>query len=91
MVGSMFQLGHGVECCLLEHGQSGVRRFAFDSHEGGISLMPKRRLKRKRRRGGRKPALTDQQKKQIRKIAQTEIETAFRTMLGSIGVQRARR
>ncbi len=53
--------------------------------------MPKRRRKRKRRRRGRRPALTEQQKNQIRKIAQTEIETAFRRMLGSIGVQRGRR
>jgi len=53
--------------------------------------MPKRRRKHKRRRGGRRPALTEQQKNQIRKIAQTEIETAFRRMLGSIGVQRRRR
>ena len=53
--------------------------------------MPKRRRKRKRRRGGRRPALTDTQKKQIRKIAQKEIELAFRRMLGSVGIHYGRR
>lgn len=50
-------------------------------------MSPKRR-KRKRGRGGRPPVLTGQQKKQIRKIAQEEIEMAFRRMLGGIGIHR---
>lgn len=52
--------------------------------------MPKRRTHRRGRRG-RRPALTDQQKKQIRKIAHEEIEKAFRQMLASIGIERGRR
>jgi hypothetical protein len=50
--------------------------------------MPKRRTHRRGRRG-RRP--TDQQKKQIRKIAHEEIEKAFRQMLASIGIERGRR
>ena len=53
--------------------------------------MPKRRRKRKRRRRGRRPAFTDMQKKQIRKIAQGEIELALRRMLGSLGIHYGRR
>jgi transposase len=53
-------------------------------------MSPKRR-KPKRGRGGRPPVLTEQQKKQIRKIAQQEIEMAFRRMLGSFGVHRGSR
>ena len=51
----------------------------------------RKRGKRKRGRPGRKPALTDQQKKQTHKIARSEIETAFRRMLGSIDIYRGRR
>lgn len=53
--------------------------------------MPRKRRKRKRRRPGRKPALTDQQKNQIRKIARSEMEVSLRRMLGSIGIYRGRR
>ncbi len=51
-------------------------------------MSPKRR---KRKRGGRRPAFTDLQKKQIHEIAREEIETAFRRMLGGIGIQRGSR
>jgi hypothetical protein len=47
--------------------------------------------KRRKRRLGRRPVLTEEQKRMVRKIAQEEIETAFRRMLGGVGVHRARR
>ncbi len=53
-------------------------------------MSPKMR-KRKRGRLGRRPVLTDLQKKHIRRIAQEEIDAAFRRMLGGIGVHRGRR
>lgn len=53
--------------------------------------MSPKRPKRKRARRGRPPAFTNLQKKQIRKIAQEEIETALRRMLGGIGIHRGRR
>ncbi len=53
--------------------------------------MPRKARKRKGRRRGRRPAFTDLQKKQIHEIAQEEVETAFRRMLGGIGIQRGSR
>jgi hypothetical protein len=53
--------------------------------------MPRKVRRKNGRRRGRRPALTDQQKKQIRKIAHEEIEKAFRQMLASIGIERGRR
>ncbi|MFQ5778174.1 MAG: hypothetical protein ACE5IP_09215 [Terriglobia bacterium] len=53
--------------------------------------MAKRRRKRARGHGGRPPVFTDQQKRQVRRMARDEIETAFRTMLGSIGIHYGRR
>lgn len=53
--------------------------------------MAKRRRKRARGHGGRPPAFTNQQKKQVRRMARDEIETSFRTMLGSIGIHYGRR
>ena len=48
-------------------------------------MSPKRR-KRARGRRGRQPALTNLQKKQIHKIAQEEVETVLRRVLGGLGV-----
>ncbi len=53
--------------------------------------MPRKARKRKGRRRGRRPAFTDLQKKQIREIAQEEIETGLRRILGGIGIHRGRR
>ncbi len=53
--------------------------------------MSPKKPKRKRGGRGRRPVFTDLQKKQIRKIAQEEIDTAFRRMLGGIGIHRGRR
>lgn len=54
-------------------------------------VMARRRRKRARGHGGRPPVLTDQQKRQVRRMARDEIEIAFRTMLGSIGIHYGRR
>ncbi len=53
--------------------------------------MPRKVRRKNGRRRGRRPALTDLQKKQIRKIAQEEIEAAFRRMFGGIGIRRGSR
>lgn len=51
--------------------------------------MPQRGRKRERR--GRRPVLTADQKKMVHRIVQQEFETAFRRMLGSIGIRYGKR
>ncbi len=46
---------------------------------------------RKRERRGRRPVLTADQKKMVHRIVQQEFETAFRRMLGSIGIRYGKR
>ncbi len=48
-------------------------------------------LKGRKRKLGRRPVLTPEQKKMVRKIAQKEMETAFRRMLGGVGIHRGSR